>query len=886
MRTDVFSYGLLVWEAVKHGESFFDDGWQSVCLNDGDLGKLAVKSLDTLIPTGSEFFDVGREIIFRTLSYNPHSRPMIGHIVALLTELCCARAFEGCTSVKGTDHIEPSPQFPPIMQETSLREIFRISLNNFYLFDSDGLPLAFQRGVVADLEAIVDDPDYSSLKQSDAAFLLSECYMYGLGVNNDLVKMLQWLRRAMLLDCRKASAWYERINAASINDPPEENSKFSDCQDFEQRWRDLPVEGYLVARIHFFQSLERRALSQKYSPILSQTPKRETLADSTFTLRTFNEKCIDGLSLLHAAAFGNYKRLVEVLIESGADNKGLGVAVKSFFYEIVDSMLSQDNSDEQKMECFSAVNVTERPFGNMIAHGANHLRAVSRTFDVLEQHRVPLNKIYLACIYETELVSFRSPHKWVKSKLHYVVARLRRAFSDSSFIPMPLSAYEFSTLLIRLLLRALTPIDFEMARQLINRGGNVKFREDNGYDALEVALRRSRSNDCWGPLLEQLLEYYSIRELAKRDFTSENSYLEHAVISTSVVGVKALIHKGVDISLSPKDNMGCSLLIRVARGNDAVEMLNLLLAHGARSEGPGQVERSPLDASLGGLLQTGRTVDALLGHSSLSEEYVEALHRSFHREVLTPRMDHLASFRYLVASTPIRQILDKPSSSKSSPLLHQASAILHPHLVQLLVEAGADVTKATSTEYGDLDPLQIALENAKSYVHIEMINTSNRLVELGKSNAFHVICMLLDKHVAHKESGFQNIGRLHLAAYTENLDMVKKLLALKPDEKYRHGHWPGVGGCVKPYDLVGNSVNYINLYDPSPMSRIETSLAGKLREVKPLLRRDEIWEKDPSSLQDVHTKRRTWDGKSIEIMVSPQRRRKAVITIRDLLKVD
>lgn len=109
MRTDVFSYGLLVWEAVKHGESFFDDGWQSfrkrtghgstiddredflLGLNDGDLGKLAVKSLNTLIPTGSEFSDVGREIISRTLSYNPHSRPMIGHIVTLLTERCCVR---------------------------------------------------------------------------------------------------------------------------------------------------------------------------------------------------------------------------------------------------------------------------------------------------------------------------------------------------------------------------------------------------------------------------------------------------------------------------------------------------------------------------------------------------------------------------------------------------------------------------------------------------------------------------------------------------------------------------------------------------------------------------------------------------------------------------
>ena len=77
-----------------------------------------------------------------------------------------------------------------------------------------------------------------------------------------------------------------------------------------------------------------------------------------------------------------YHRLIEIFIASGAENNGLSVAVNSFFYEIVDSMLKTDHSGVKKSECSFAVNVAKRPFGHMIAHRTDYLYAISKTFDV------------------------------------------------------------------------------------------------------------------------------------------------------------------------------------------------------------------------------------------------------------------------------------------------------------------------------------------------------------------------------------------------------------------------------------------------------------------------------------------------------------------------
>ena len=160
---------------------------------------------------------------------------------------------------------------------------------------------------MADLEAIHCSPYYSGLRQSDAAYLLSECHMYGLGVDSNLVFAVQWLGRAMSLGDAKASAWCGRLCNAIGHAPQNEVPSNPMYHDLEWQWRELPNEEYLIARIHYYQLLKRRAFWQAPSPLSPQISDLNCILQSSHTLQTFNSKQTDRLGLLHAAAFRDYE---------------------------------------------------------------------------------------------------------------------------------------------------------------------------------------------------------------------------------------------------------------------------------------------------------------------------------------------------------------------------------------------------------------------------------------------------------------------------------------------------------------------------------------------------------------------------------------------------
>ena len=595
-----------------------------------------------------------------------------------------------------------------------------------------------------------------------------------------------------------------------------------------------------------------------------------------------------------------YHRLVDIFIASGAENNGLSVAVNSFFYEIVDSMLSADHSELKKSECSFAVDVVKRPFGHMIAHGTDYLYAISKTFDVFKRHHIPLDDVKY-CIFSNESLGV---------SLHRLLDRVTRKLQESSsilwriarkafFMLLPKRFYDRYTILRQVVDLALTPIDLEIARQLVKRSGNIKSRDKSGSSALDIAILRSGQNEAWGPLLDQLLEVYEIRELVEQDQYGK-TYLGSAIVADSITGAKALLKKGVDIN-SPAENDTDSPPLLMAAEMSSSEMLDLLLSHGASTVTANLVSRSALTESLNGLLHTGRKVDALIEHSSMREVCLGTLHDSFHR-VMAEELAHgleLERFRHLIASAPIRPFLDEPTSSQGSPILHKASAELHLDMVQLLIEAGADVTKAIRYNEKKLDALQIALENAKLFGHIDIADRPKCMARFKKSkgNAFEVVCMLLGEHVS-RESTYEGIGRLHLAAYTENLEMVQKLLASHPEEKFREGHWPGFQENVKPYHLIGMPPELVDLSEDLYLPETSRYYKGKYDEMETIkhwsdrLQNEskEHWTKrlqtDPRSQQELRVQGKHYDNRLFEVIVSPLGRREKVRTIQNLLLVE
>ena len=595
-----------------------------------------------------------------------------------------------------------------------------------------------------------------------------------------------------------------------------------------------------------------------------------------------------------------YHRLVEIFIASGAENNGLSVAVNSFFYEIVDSMLNTDHSEVKKSECSFAVDVAKRPFGHMIAHGTDYLYAISKTFDVFKRHHIRVDDVKYRILPNKSLgVSLYRLLGWVTQKVQESSSMLWRITRKALFTLLPKHLYEVDTLLHRMVTSALTPIDLEIASQLVKRSGDIKYQDKFDFSVLDIAISRSGQNEAWGPLLDQLLEFYEMRELVEQDPYGRTCF-GRAVVAHSISCAKALLKKGVDINSPAESDLDSPPLLMAALSG-SLEMLDLLLSHGARPLTANTVSRSALTESLKGLLHTGRRVDALIEHSSVSEVCVETLHDFFHR-VMAEELAHgleLERFRYLIASAPIRPFLDEPTSSQGSPVLHKASAMLHLDMVQLLIEAGADVTKAIRNGHGNLDALQIALENAKWYGHIDIADQPENMARFKKrkGNAFQVVCMLLGEHLS-RESTFEGIGRLHLAAYTENLDMVQKLLASHPEDKFREGHWPGFQERVKPYHLVGMPPEFVDLSEFVYVPETSRYYNGKYDELEPIkhwsdrLQNEskEHWiqrlQIDPRSQQEMRVQAKHDGAIPFEVIMSPLGRLEKVKTIQSLLLVE
>lgn len=105
IRTDVFSFGLAVWEILKHGASFFEDHWLDgwseehsttgieakedflLILEPGRLCELAMASTKNLLNDEDMVRDVFRTVFYNTLSYDPCKRGEMGNSARALRDL-------------------------------------------------------------------------------------------------------------------------------------------------------------------------------------------------------------------------------------------------------------------------------------------------------------------------------------------------------------------------------------------------------------------------------------------------------------------------------------------------------------------------------------------------------------------------------------------------------------------------------------------------------------------------------------------------------------------------------------------------------------------------------------------------------------------------------
>ena len=541
--------------------------------------------------------------------------------------------------------------------------------------------------------------------------------------------------------------------------------------------------------------------------------------------------------------------LAQVLLQHGAVLKGLDIAVSLFYYEFIDFMLEQDDCSARKEECLSAIDVIHRSFRHWISHGKDSLHAISRTFDVLQSHHVPLDI---------------------------------PIFPRGDDVNLP----------VDIIIRTLTSEDFETVRQLVTRGQDIKQKDSLGFDLLHYAIQRSGGDVVWAPILDFILEYFTVEELDSPTDIFTQSYLLYAVSADSVVGAKALICKGVNIDLV---SANVTPILGAVECDGSVEMIDLLLSHGASIEPAGSFGQNPLETRLAGHQRTSQAVGKLLEYYSSNHLCVRTLHLTFQiiiAEQANPAKtyDTLQSFRHIIGNPSIQKIIDEPDPDYAEgSLLHKAASLLQPYLVKLLIEAGADVTRTTRTIYGELNALQIAVENARALCYYHLSDPLQIQGTFGKgwTGAFQVTYTILNVHQSQQDVMFQGISPLHIAVKTGDLETVRNLIASHPEAKHKMGRWPGYLHKVKPCDLISLYCTMIDTYltlseiqERLKLSQPQLPFEGSFQEL------NKAMQEDPTKLQDMRIESEQWDGKPFTLCYSFRRVLEHITKIWDLVKVE
>lgn len=472
-------------------------------------------------------------------------------------------------------------------------------------------------------------------------------------------------------------------------------------------------------------------------------------------------------------------RLIKIFLKAGAEVvKGLVVAIQRFFWDVAEFLLPirvVDHGDLYHL----AISSLKRPFGHWIAHGKDHRRCISRTFDALEKHGL----------------------------------RLGGAFAE----------LDNRTLLIKTIVGSKTIDDFEIVRQLAMRSGDVKYACDGSNTALGFALSTSRQKTEWREPIRDLLSYYTVPEL-EEDYIYQSSYLHTAVVMDSVVGASELLAKGVNVNQLSNDGYRNTPLDLCVMIDKSPELATLLLENGASMERSGGEEAlSPLEWRLVDIQRTPAIFDLLLDRQSSREVCVQALHFAFNNAWMTytgeTRKDALETYRYLL-SEPRLQGSINDTNDDGVTLLHRTAATLNTYLTTLLLEAGADVRVPSVIEGRDLLPLQVALGNGKFYWDLHASNSPpiNGLEEQARKAAFDTTCLLLSEHNDNDDGLFKGITKLHLAAYMGIAHVVEELIRDPSTEVEAKGCWLGIPTMLTPaellaYALLPRSQEHITYYN-------------------------------------------------------------------------
>ncbi|MCJ1469374.1 hypothetical protein MMC07_008007 [Pseudocyphellaria aurata] len=637
IRADIFSFGLLLWEAIKHGQSYFNMAWLDTAraskLELGMEEQIAFLSnlpSNGLLMRGEEFlasqdideelFQQSRRVFHASLQDDPLQRqPMV-----TIAEILSAPKTEKARS--------------------AFNELRRLSIRDAHGFQTWNASLA--KIDILDLTCF-DLPDNIQRRALDELKVYATSY--SADDDFDGSQALRWLKFDPRTPC------LSRISE-TLESPPEISG--GPGAQLETISEGKEIECCAISELFLVREIQRKvasAVTQIRALSSVVEPKHIGLVakgEVEFEIDSHISTGEDYMTILEIAALlGEDKTLARLLLPAEAlfDTKDLINALRCAFiggnlsslkivldYGVDLSLCGENNISPMHLLIYVPADLVDGAVGLLIDHGAPTDTRSEATksrilgFDLIgtpvEWAVIARNRGLVAALLPHSNGQERSILRHAISYAYYEIAddllsnsNLSGLFTEEDcpvlIFPRPfphlIAHGRDGNLAIERTIRlcdkhGLINYDFQLekciigartrsclkslevllelcSRSAIRRGFESDVPEGKMTSILYTAFASAKSNTAWRPILETLLRNFSITEL--QDTEEPKNYCEDNVIYTAVVlgwtlAVRIMLEKGVDIQCKSEWRNLTLFDIAVLEGD--VEMQALLSEYGGR----------------------------------------------------------------------------------------------------------------------------------------------------------------------------------------------------------------------------------------------------------------------------------------------------------------